>query len=108
MSFFPLLLGEVLVGLGFGQQVVLAALSMTAIWWVYRGIGVGKLIGGMVSEWVLRGLLVGAGFAFAIGFGWLDVAAASGDIGALLSQTGAFVGRFGDDAWRWLVGVLGA
>jgi hypothetical protein len=91
----PLLLGDAIAGLGFGQQVTVAATVFIAVLYLFRGRkAAGRAVGVAGRLW-FAAVAFGVGTALVILLGWVDpnVGAFADDISAAL---GAIVDTVGD------------
>lgn len=102
----PLLIGSLLADLGFGQQVIVAAMAGFIVWYGFRAMRIGRAAGGFVESLLKYGMAVGTFVTVGIFFGWVNPWVLLGD---LFAGGAAFLDLLVQGAgWAldWLVGVV--
>lgn len=100
----PLLLSEILGGLGFGQRVIVVTIFLMLIWYLFRARRVAGRSASMAATlWLVMIAIAGAA-AVAIFLGWIDPepGQAVGDVLAWVEAAGRFIWGPIDDIIRTL------
>lgn len=103
------LLNRVAEWLGLGGQVALAVFLAGLALWITKGLGVARSIGSTITGAIRTGVFIVVFIAAgtALGFIHLEPSAFFGLLGSVGRAVGGFVGRFGDDALRYVTGLFG-
>lgn len=102
----PLFLTDLLAGLGFGQQVVLAAMAGFFVWYAFKALRIGRAFGSLVESVIKYGMAVVTFVAVGIFFGWVNPGLLLADLLAGGAAGVDMAGRVLGMAWDWLLGVL--
>lgn len=94
--------------LGVNHQLVIALSVGFIVWYLYRFIGLGRLVGSLVGQTVRYVMAVTAFAAVEIAFGWLDPGVIAADIGAAIDAVNGVIREYGGVLVRtgldWLTG----
>lgn len=103
----PLILTDLVAQLGFGHQVVLALSVGFAVWYAYRAMGFGRMVGGFVGKGLRYVMAVTTFVAVGIAFGWVNPFTMFADLQAGGVEVVSLAHRGGAMAWEFVMGLLG-